>query len=88
MSKAQLGALFPKSGNIFLPSCGPVSVAEYASISLNTPKHPWKWLGSEYGLWKCQGSEYACSSYVQQAFENASTITHKISDINSSFHVK
>ena len=30
----------PKSGNFFLPSCVPVSVAEYASVSLNMTKYP------------------------------------------------
>ena len=54
--------VFPKSGNFFLPSCAPVSVAEYASISLNMPKYPWNWLNKLF--WLCQGSEYVCSSYM------------------------
>ena len=44
------------------PSCLPVSVAEYASISLNIPKYPWKCLNKL--LWLCQDSEYAWSSYM------------------------
>ena len=39
------------------PSCVPLNVAEYASISLNMPKHPWKWLNKLF--WLCQGPEYA-----------------------------
>ena len=47
---AQSGPLFPKSGHFFRfsksageasplsPSCAPVSVVEYASVSLNIPK--------------------------------------------------
>ena len=60
--KTQSGPFFQKSGNFFLPSCAPVSVAEYASIFLNMPKYPWKWLNKL--LWLCQGSEYASSSYM------------------------
>ena len=45
------------------PNCTSVNVDEYASVSLNIPKYPWKkylnWL-----LWLCQGYEYAWSSYV------------------------
>ena len=61
MPKTQSGPFFPQSGN-FLPSCTPVSVAEYAPISLNMPEYPWKWLNELF--WLCQGSEYACSSYM------------------------
>ena len=61
-SKAPSGPFFSKSGNFFLPSCAPVSVAEYASISLNMPKYPWNWLNKLF--WLCQGSEYVCSSYM------------------------
>ena len=39
------------------PSCVPLNVAEYASISLNMSKHPWKWLNKLF--WLCQGPEYA-----------------------------
>ena len=42
--------------------CAPVSVAEYASISLNMPKYSWKRLNKLF--WLCQSSEYACSSYM------------------------
>ena len=45
-----------------LPSCAPVNVAEYASISLNMPKYPWKWLNKLF--WLCQSSEDACWSYI------------------------
>ena len=45
-----------------LSSCAPVSVAEYASISLNMPKYPWICLNKLF--WLCQGPEYACSSYM------------------------
>ena len=48
------GAFFPKSG--------PVSVAEYALITLNILKYPWKCLKKLF--WLYQGSEYAWSSYV------------------------
>ena len=44
------------------PSCASVSVAEYASISPNMLKHPWKCLNKLF--WLCQGSEYAWSSYM------------------------
>ena len=43
-------------------SCALVSVAEYASISVNMPKYPWKCLNKLF--WLCQGSEYAWSSYM------------------------
>ena len=61
-SKTQSGPFFPKSGNFFLPGCASVSVDEYTSVSLNMPKYPWKWLNKLF--WLCQGSEYACSSYM------------------------
>ena len=61
-SKTQSGPFFPKSGNFFLPGCASVSVDEYTSVSLNMPKYPWKWLNKLF--WLCQGSEYACSSYI------------------------
>ena len=69
---AQSGPFFPKSGHYFrfskrtgeaspLPlSCAPLSVTEYASISLNMPKYPWKCLNKLF--WICQGSEYTWSS--------------------------
>ena len=53
---------FPESGNFFLPSCAPVNVAEYASVSLNMLKYPWKWLNELF--WICQGFKYAYSSYM------------------------
>ena len=43
-SKKQSGSFFPQSGNLFLSSYVPVSVAEQASVSLNMPKCPCKWL--------------------------------------------
>ena len=42
------------------PSCAPLSVTEYASISLNIPKYPWKCLNKL--SWLCQCSEYGWSS--------------------------
>ena len=68
---SQSGLFFPKSGNRFRFSkrsgeasslsfsCAFVSEVEYASISLNIPKHPWKCLNKLF--WLCQGSEYAWS---------------------------
>ena len=65
---------FPKSGHFFwfpkktrvasplLSSSGPVSVAEYASISLDMTKYYWKCLTKLF--WLCQGSEFAWSSYM------------------------
>ena len=44
------------------PTCMPVSVAEYASASLNIPKYPWKSLKKLFWLW--QGFEYSSSSYM------------------------
>ena len=44
------------------PSCTPTSVAEYASISLNRPKYPWKCLNELF--WLCQGFEHTWSSYI------------------------
>ena len=44
------------------PPSKPVSFAEYASIYLNIPKYPWKWLNKLF--WLCQGSEYAWSSFM------------------------
>ena len=44
------------------PSCAPVSVAEYASVSLNITKYPCKCLIKLF--WLCLGSEYARSSYM------------------------
>ena len=43
-------------------SCAPVSVTEYAAISLNIPKCWWKCLNKL--LWRCQGFAYAWSSYM------------------------
>ena len=62
MSRTQSVPFFPKSGNLFSPSCSPVSVAEHASIFLNTPKYPWKWFSKLF--WLCQGCEDTCSSYM------------------------
>ena len=39
------------------PSWAPVSVTEYASISLNMLKYPWKNLNKLF--WLCLGSKYA-----------------------------
>ena len=44
------------------PCCTSVSAAEYALISLNILKYPWKCLKKL--LWLCQGSECAWSSYI------------------------
>ena len=67
----QSGPFYPNWGHFFrfskktgeassLPfSCVPVSVAEYASISLNMPKYHWKCLNK---LFLYQGSEYSWSS--------------------------
>ena len=44
------------------PSCAPVSVAEYASVSLNIPEYPWKCLSKLF--WLCQVSECTWSSYM------------------------
>ena len=50
-----------RQGRSPLPfSCAPVSATEYASISLNMPKYPWKCLKKLF--WLCQGSIYAWSS--------------------------
>ena len=50
-------------------SCAPVSVAEYASISLNMPKYPWKCLNKLFyaRAWICLIIWHVC-----QAFEDAS----------------
>ena len=76
---SQSGSFFPKSGHIFqfskmtgeaspfLPSWAHVNVAEYASISLNMSKYPWKCLIKLF--WLSQSSEYSWSSHVRQAFE-------------------
>ena len=45
-----------------VPSCETVSVTDYASISLNMPKYPWKCLNNLF--WLCQCFEYASSSYM------------------------
>ena len=52
------------------PSCAPVSVAEYASISLNIPKYPWKCLNNvltmpEFWIWPI-------ILQIQYVFEDAS----------------
>ena len=44
------------------PSCVPVYVAEYTSISLNMPKYPWKCLIKLF--WLCQGPEFTWSPYM------------------------
>ena len=59
------GPFFPKSGLVFwfskragggvsllLLSCAQIGVAEYASISLNMPKYPWKCLNKLF--WLCR----------------------------------
>ena len=53
-----------REGEVFplLPSCAPVSVAEYASISLNMSKYPCKCLNKLF--WLCHGSDYAWLSYM------------------------
>ena len=43
-------------------SWAPVSVPEYASISVNMPKYFWKCLNNLF--WLCQSSKYVWSSYV------------------------
>ena len=62
---------FPKSGHFFrfsksrggFPSiCVPVSVPEYASISLNMNTYYWRRLHKLF--WLCQDFEYAWSSYM------------------------
>ena len=61
----QSGSFYPKkAGEVYplLRNCAPVSVAAYASISLNIPKYPWKCLSKLF--WLCQGSKCAWSSYV------------------------
>ena len=47
---------------ILPPSCMPLSVAEYASISQNILQYPWKCLNKL--CWACQDSEYAWSPYI------------------------
>ena len=56
------GPFFPKSGQVFRfskssrgglplpPSCAPVSVAEYATVTLNIPKYHWKCLKKLFWL--------------------------------------
>ena len=70
----QSGLFSPKSGHFYSifkkdrgslsssPSCAPVSSAEYASISLNIPKHSWKCLNKLF--WIYQGYNYDWSSYM------------------------
>ena len=73
----QSGLFFPKSGHlspfsIFKKGKGslsssplvfaPVRVAEYAPVSLNITKYPWKCFNKLF--WICQGSEYAWSSFM------------------------
>ena len=58
--KNTIRAFLSKTRTLFFPSCVPVSLTEYASISLNMPKYPWKHLYKLF--WQCQDSEYACSS--------------------------
>ena len=45
-----------------LHSCTTVTVAEFASISLNIPKYPWKCFNKLF--WLCHSSEYAWSCYM------------------------
>ena len=55
------------------PSCMPVSVDEYTSVSLNIPKYPWKCLQNVLtmpGLWIC-----LVTLHIRQAFEDASGST-------------
>ena len=59
-----------------LPSSwAPVSVAEYASISMNMPKYPRKCLNKP--SWLCRGSEYAWSSYMFDKFLKMSWVLNK-----------
>ena len=46
----------------FLPSSTHKSVTEFASVSLNISKYPWKCLNKLF--WLCQGSKRAWSSYM------------------------
>ena len=45
-----------------LHSCTTMTVAEFASISLNIPKYPWKCFNKLF--WLCHSSEYAWSCYM------------------------
>ena len=59
-------ALFSKKGRLGLPlplpSCVPVSIVEYVSISLNILKCPWKCLNKLF--WLCQDAKYVWSPYM------------------------
>ena len=78
--------LFPKS-RLFLiskiegevsplpSSCVPVSVAEYALISLNMPKYPWRCLNKLFWLYRSSG--YAWSSYMFDRFLKLSWVLNK-----------
>ena len=52
----------PGEAFCFLPSSAHESVAEFPSISLNIPKHPWKRSNKQF--WLCQDSKYAWSFYM------------------------
>ena len=51
-----------REASLLPPSCAPVNVSDYAAISLNMPKYPWKCLNKLF--WLCQNSEHAWSSYM------------------------
>ena len=60
---------------LFPISCAPVSVTEYAPVSLNMTKYPWECLIKQFLL--CQGSEYAWSSYIFHRFLNMPRVLNK-----------
>ena len=72
-----LSGLFPKKISVFFfsisevgsgglplhPGCAPVSVPEYASISLNIPKYPLKCLNKLFYVWALNMPDHlACST--------------------------
>ena len=63
----QSGPFFPKPGHFWFSNKGRGDLPlppmhQYASISLNIPKYPWKCLNKLF--WLSQASEYAWSSYM------------------------
>ena len=50
-------------------------MAEYASVSLNMSKYPWKCLNKLF--WQWQGSEYAWSSYMFNRFLKMPCVLNK-----------
>ena len=56
------GLSFQNHDTLRPPLSVPVSVTEYASISLNIHKNPWNELNKLF--WICQGSEYAWLSFM------------------------